>query len=248
MTSQRIPATGLRLSAPMDQVRAAKLEATQRLLGSTMGISEDQWQSPSLLPGWTRAHVATHLARGAEALTGIVLAIVEGRTVPPMYPSPEQRDTDIERGSERTGLELQIDLDTTAERLHESFDGLVGELTDVPVTLAPDITVRACQLPAVRLAEVLLHHVDLDAGFDLSQSPALAARCLLEWVAYRLRDRVGIPALHIVSESGFSDRIGGTGFATTVRGSDAALAGWLSGRADGSTLEGTDNLALPLLA
>ena len=64
-------------SAPMETVRKRKLEATQRLLGDTIGMDEDQWRAPSLLPGWTRAHVAVHLARGADALEhGLDLSVV----------------------------------------------------------------------------------------------------------------------------------------------------------------------------
>ena len=41
-----------------------------------------------------------------------------------MYASAEQREADIEAGSGRSGLELQIDLDTTAGRLGDAFEAL----------------------------------------------------------------------------------------------------------------------------
>ncbi len=246
MSSEPTRTSALQIGASVDEVRSAKLEATQRLLGSTMGISDDQWQSPSRLPGWTRAHVATHLARNADALTHLVEELVEGRQVP-LYPSMSERDQEIERGSERDGLALQIDLDTSAGRLHEAFNLLERVPTATPVTLAPDVMVDADQLPAARLAEVLLHHLDLDVGFSLEDVSPEAARWLLAWVCFRLRHRTSAPAMRIVSDSGLTDRIGGSGYATTVRGSDAALAGWLSGRTASDQLRGARNLALPLL-
>lgn len=236
----------MHIDAGMDEVRAVKLEATQRLLGSTMGISEEQWQSPSRLPGWTRAHVASHLARNADALTRLVKDLVEGRQAP-LYPSLSERDREIERGSERDGLALQIDLDTSAGRLHEAFDLLERVPVPTQVTLAPDVVVDAVQLPVARLAEVLLHHLDLDVGFSLADVSPDATRWLLAWVCFRLRHRGSTPAMRIESDSGLTDRIGGSGYATTVHGSDAALAGWLSGRTGSEELRGARNLALPLL-
>lgn len=245
MTSQTRTGS-LPISGEMAEVRAVKLEATQRLLGSTMGISDEQWQSPSRLPGWTRAHVATHLARNADALARLVRAVSRGEH-PPLYPSIADRDFEIERGSERDGLDLQIDLDTSAGRLHEAFDQLTALEGPTPVELAAGLVVDATQLPAVRLAEVLLHHVDLDVGFGIRDVPGRAARWLLEWVCFRLQHRPGTPAMRIVSASGLMERVGGSGFATTIHGSDADLAGWLSGRGDTEGLSGADSIALPLL-
>jgi len=43
-------------------------DATQRLLGTARVIAEPDLRQPSLLPGWTRAHVLAHLARSADAM------------------------------------------------------------------------------------------------------------------------------------------------------------------------------------
>lgn len=246
MSSDAPRADALVTTGDVADVRAVKLEATQRLLGSTMGISDEDWQSPSRLPGWTRAHVASHLSRNADAMARLVHALAEGRHVR-LYPSIAERDQKIERGSERTGLDLQIDLDTSAGRLHNAFDDLERLAGPTPVELAPGLVVDALQLPAVRLAEVLLHHVDLDVGFSLTEIPDRASRWLLEWVCFRVRHQPATPALQIRSASGLSRRIGGFGRATDVTGDDADLAAWLSGRGGSENLEGAGSLALPLL-
>ena len=98
-------------------VRRRKLEATQQLLGDTIMIEEDAWHEPSALPGWTRAHVATHLARSADAFSRLAESAHYGVGMP-LYLSDRDRFTDIERGAERRALDLQIDLDTSAGRLH----------------------------------------------------------------------------------------------------------------------------------
>ena len=238
---------GLCPSAPLHAIRAAKREATQRLLGATMGLSDDEWQAPSRLAGWTRAHIATHIARNAEAFEAVTKAVVAHQEVPHLYPSDELRDRDIERGAERTGLQLQIDLDTTAGSLNATFDALDDMEPGTAVWLTNDIRVDITDLPALRLAEIALHHVDLDLGMTVDDLPDVPARTLLEWVCFRLRDRPEVPAMRIVSDSGLTDRIGGVGFATTVHGPDGALAGWLSGRGGTERLTGADQLAVPML-
>mgnify|MGYP003622708592 CR=1 FL=1 len=58
--------TAQTFSAPLETLRKRVQEATQRLLGDTIGISDDDWNGPSGLPGWSRAHVAAHLAANAD--------------------------------------------------------------------------------------------------------------------------------------------------------------------------------------
>ena len=166
--------------APVAEVRKIKLEATQRLLGDTISLSERAWQEPGRLPGWTRAHVATHLARNADAFVRAIDSVLTGRRGL-MYDSDDDRELAIERGSERSGLELQIDLDTSAGNLSERLDLLDSVPGRLTVELSPGTFLRSDLLPLARLYEVIIHHVDLDCGFEVSQINPLTARWLLEW-------------------------------------------------------------------
>ena len=56
----------------LDKVRALVRHATQRLLGDTISVSDDDWRAASRLPDWTRGHVATHLARHADGMGRLV--------------------------------------------------------------------------------------------------------------------------------------------------------------------------------
>ena len=107
----------------LDRLRGLVTTATQRLLGDTIAVSDEDWNAPSRLPEWSRGHVATHLARQADALSRLTEWARTGERQE-MYASPEQRTAEIEEGAGRSGLELQIDLDTSAERLTEAFDAL----------------------------------------------------------------------------------------------------------------------------
>src|SRR4051812_336966 len=84
-------------------------EATAHLLRTIDGLTDDQARGDSLLPGWTRGHVLTHIARNAEALINLTVWARTGvRT--PMYASREVRAATIEAQSGRPADELQKDI------------------------------------------------------------------------------------------------------------------------------------------
>ncbi|MCW2810308.1 MAG: hypothetical protein JWP61_766 [Friedmanniella sp.] len=229
----------------LEDVRALTTAATQQLLGATITASDQAWAEPSRLPGWTRAHVATHVARQADALTRLCEWALTG-VRQEMYASPEQREDDIERGAGRAGLDLQIDLDTSAGRLGEHFARLdESQAWDAVVELRGGLVVPARLLPVARLLEVTLHHVDLDLGFTMAEVDDQSADWLIEWSAFRLRMRDEFPRLELRSDGGFVCTVGSSGEPRVVSGSSPELLGWLSGRTDGSALQGTGGLVLP---
>ena len=184
-------------------MRKIKLEATQRLLGDTISLSERAWQEPGRLPGWTRAHVATHLARNADAFVRAIDSVLTGRRGL-MYDSDDDRELAIERGSERSGLELQIDLDTSAGNLSERLDLLDSVPGRLTVEFSPGTFLRSDLLP-------------------------LAARWLLEWSVLSYQAPYGM-AVRLVSTSGFTAVLGASNSETVISGPDAVLLGWLTGR------------------
>ncbi|MGD8215057.1 maleylpyruvate isomerase family mycothiol-dependent enzyme [Aestuariimicrobium sp. Y1814] len=230
-------------------VRHRKMEATQHLLGDTIRLSDEEWQSPSLLPGWTRAHVATHLARNADGLTRSARGFIEGSPVP-MYASESERQSEIERGSERSGLELQIDLDTSAGELNRVLTDLMAlpdERLAEPVQLRPRFSVPARLLPMARLSEVVLHRIDLGVGYTIDDLEDDIAGWLLDWVLLRLSNRVDIPRLRLVSSSGRVATTGTFGDEVEVSGDDRHLLGWLTGRSGAESLTQADLAVLPLI-
>lgn len=76
--------------------RAADLitDADRALVRTVDRLDEAAYAEPSLLPGWTRAHVVAHLALNAEGLAGVLHGAHIGEPQP-MYASPEGRDSDI---------------------------------------------------------------------------------------------------------------------------------------------------------
>lgn len=228
-------------TVPVDDVIRWNSDATQRLLGFTIAMDEDEWREPTPLPGWSRAHVATHLARDADRLRGVIEAAAAGLPQPPA-PTRAERVADLETGADRDGLALQIDLDTSAGSLQAAIE----KLTDwtVPVTLHDlDLTVAA--VPLARLHEVCVHHLDLDHGTGADAIDPAAAAWLLRWVLDLLAD-ADLPSLRLEGDS-LAAEVGSGGEARRVSASDARLWAWLSGRLVASGVSGADGLQPPLL-
>ena len=219
-------------------------DATAHLLGDTIMVLDDDWRGPSQLPGWSRGHLATHLARQADGLVRLTEWARTGERQD-MYGSPEQRETEIERGALRSGLDLQVDLDTSAGRLEEAFEAVgAADAWDAVVEMRGGLLAPARVLPLARLLEVTLHHVDLQTGYTLADVDAPTADWLLEWCAFRLRERDEFPRLQLTSSTA-TVTLGSSGAARVVRGSSPDLLGWLTGRCDDRELQGGDGLRLP---
>ncbi len=226
-----------------DQLRTLLSAATTQLLGATITVPDAGWRAPSRLPGWSRGHLATHLARQADALRRLATTAVDGQ--PRAMYRAGQRDEEIEAGADRSGLELQIDLDTSAGLLEEAFEAVQeAGAWDAVVELRGGLRVPARLLPLARLFEVALHHVDLDVGRDMGDLDDATADWLLEWSGFRLRERDEFPRLDLASPT-TRMTVGSSGAPRAVSGSSPALLGWLTGRTDGADLEGVDGLRLP---
>lgn len=229
-------------SIPVEDVRRWKADATQRLLGYTIGIGDEDWHAASPLPGWSRAHVATHIARNADQLRERVEAVLAGRPQPPEATAAE-RMAALELGADRSGLELQIDLDTSAGALQQALDRV--EDWTAPVELHGEDWPLAA-VPLSRLHELSLHHLDLDCGFSPDAVEPGASAWLLRWVLDQLSG-TDLPALHVEGDSLVAE-LGRGRQRRTVSGSDARLWAWLSGRLSPASVAGAEGLQPALLS
>src|SRR5580700_8568204 len=88
-------------------------ESTAGLLASAGALTGDGVRGPSLLPGWTRGHVLSHLARNAEGGTRLLGWARTG--VPSFeYRSVAARAAAIEAGAGRPAAVLTGDVRATA--------------------------------------------------------------------------------------------------------------------------------------
>jgi maleylpyruvate isomerase len=149
-------------------------DATQRLLGAARVIAEPDLRQPSLLPGWTRAHVLGHLARGADAMRTLLIGARTGEDRP-AYASAEAREADIERSAAQQAKELVADVADSAMALRTIARQLPDQAWDYALRILGSAPFPAGQLLTRRLVEVELHHCDLAAGYSPADWPAAFA-------------------------------------------------------------------------
>lgn len=139
-------------------------EAHRRLLEDVGTLSDDACRVPSRLPGWTRAHVVTHLARNADSHV-FVLEGLKLRERRRQYASPEAREADIAAGGTRNADELRSDVHHACLELEAAWEALPVELWRDQVALTAGAR-PVEELVFRRLREVEVHHVDLDLGYS----------------------------------------------------------------------------------
>lgn len=205
------------------------MAAGQRLVRSVDGLSGDDWDQPSLLPGWTRAHVVAHLALNGEALRDVLVGVVEGDP-PPMYASQEHRDSDIEELAAAEHAEIR-------ERLLASTTSFVEAAQAVP----PDAwqgrfertpggrSLPLDAVPLMRLREVEIHHVDLRLGYSPDDWPQQFAEALVDGMVRRVESREGFRVTPLDSTRTWD--VGQPGDdPAVVTGPVAQVGWWLTGR------------------
>jgi len=214
--------------------------ATQRLLGDTIALTNEDWRADSLLAGWTRAHIASHLAFQAQALAKMAHQLRE--TQEPVAWKSMQPDAVLNLGAQRNALALQEDLDQSSADLMNAFD-LLDESHWKNQVQTSQGTLPSQSLLLDRLNEIIVHHVDLVLGFEFTDVQPAVTRALLQWNLFRAMPRFTQIRLRINSDEGFSVAVG-AGTKVTVRGSEAQLLAWLTGRKDSSGITGADDLDL----
>src|ERR1022692_2226189 len=150
-----------------DQIDAA----TQRLLGTARVIADPDLRAPSLLPGWTRAHVLAHLARGADAMRNLLIGARAGQDRP-AYASGQARAADIEHGAGLAAKELMADLADSAMAFRTVIRQLPDDAWQFPVRILDSAQFPVAQLLIRRLVEVELHHGDLGTWYGRADWPA----------------------------------------------------------------------------
>jgi len=172
---------------------AGSREATGRLFATIEQIDDALAARPSLLPGWSIAHVLTHLARNADSFVRVLAGAAEGLEVRQYPGGSAERNRDIEQGAKRPALEILDDVRDSTMRLDAAWidmppvvwqrQGLRGDGSPLPCRL----------LPMSRWREVEVHHVDLGLGYGVSDWPAEFVSADLPLALDRLPERIEDP-------------------------------------------------------
>jgi len=215
--------------------------ATSRLLATAAAPDGDP-TAPSLLPGWSRGHVLTHVARNADGLANLLTWAHTG-VVTPQYASREQRDADVHAGANRPWEALVADIRESAERFARAAEVLSPSAWARHLDTAPGQRWEVALIPWRRLREVEVHHVDLAAGYRPADWPESFAHRLLHEVAGGLE---GVSLTVRPASLGHVVPVGDGG-PPEVRGPAHELAAWLAGRSPGTGLAIEPPGALPTI-
>jgi len=228
------------------RLRARVAAATAVLHASAEQVSDQQAREPSLLPGWSRGHLLTHLARNADSLRNL-LAWAQTGVPTPQYSSPQERSEGIERGAGRAAVNLLADLDESAAALDAVAASLPAEAWTAHVGGTGQYGHAAWYTLWRRLTEVEIHHVDLGLGYSPADWPEAFAIYSLEQYACLLASARSPAAELRSSDAPVVVRIGPPGDqpATTVTGPVRALLAWLTGRSAGDGLSAEPAGPLP---
>jgi maleylpyruvate isomerase len=196
--------------------------------------------APSLLTGWTRAHVLAHVDQNAAALLNLITWAQTG--VPkPMYGSLSERNEGIEAGA-------RLPIEVLAEQVRTSAAALDGAVADLPPdrwsypvksALGRDLAVS--EVPWLRTREVWIHSVDLAMGVWFDSIPVDLARAMIDDVSMTIGAKLAPPDF----VSGFSVVLTDDPEAVitlgrepdhVVSGGTADVLAWLTGRGRSSAL------------
>jgi len=209
-------------------------EATGRLVRTVDGLDDTALAGPSALPGWSRAHVVAHLALNSEGLAGVLEARARRETAT-MYASDEDRNRDIEELAVADPSVLRERFLAGTTLFVDAVEALPDEYWTESFERTPGgRRIHYSAIPGMRLREVEIHHVDLDAGFTpAGWSDAFAAALISAMVKRELSEesfRV------LATDLALSWEVGADPGSTTVSGPVGDLACWLTGRPPAPTL------------
>ena len=203
-----------------------------RLVRTAQALTDDDLHEASALPGWTRAHVLTHVAQGADSRTRLLRAAQAGR-IGQQYPSEQARAEAIDAGARRPARVIRADLERAIQECLTAIREHPSQLWDAPAILLAEGSrpVRGV-LPGLR-RELEYHHVDLAAGYQPADWPDDFVATELSGVTALMDRRDDAPPVTLAGHGML--RIG-TSPPVDVTGPPAAMLAWLSGRSDGSGL------------
>ncbi|MGH3875666.1 MAG: maleylpyruvate isomerase family mycothiol-dependent enzyme [Actinophytocola sp.] len=217
--------------------------ATERLDQAVGELDDRRMHQPSLLPGWTRGHVITHLARNADAFVNLLTWARTG-VEHPMYQSNADRDADIEEGAHRLAQVVHEDLRAASDRFADAGERLTDSQWLASVAGRGSTVFPAANIPSMRLFELWVHLVDLDVDFGFADIPDEQVEAMLGSAVSRLVGRPDGPSVHLTvtlpdGEERVWDLVGGLeGEPHPVSGKAAPVLAWLTGRGDGQQLDG----------
>lgn len=202
-----------------------EVTATEReFVTAANSMDEAALREPSLLPGWTRAHVFAHVATLADAFARQAEAAARGAKSP-VYDSPDAREAAIEAGARWSLSEVREQLERAFTRIDQAWP-TSQEGWDSPVTYRNE-TVEAVAFGWWR--ETSIHLVDLDVGRGFDTWSVPLCRHLWSFLTQRLPGDEAF-VLWSTDQDVRAEVGGGSYGAVQIAGRLVDITAWLAGR------------------
>jgi maleylpyruvate isomerase len=218
------------------------IRSGERFTAAVETLSDAEVREASTLPGWSRGHVITHVARSIDAYLWL-LAVARNGVEPGPRMDAAALAHAVREGAERPADELAADVRGRLSQLAEDAALMPAERWDVLVAALAGwrhpawFTLHRCW------RELETHHADLNAGYGSADWPAAYVSWALDDTLAALGARdFPVCRVEAVDLGRFWD-LSATG--PTVTGSGHALLGWLSGRAPTTGLSADHPLPEP---
>src|ERR1700722_5012379 len=202
-----------------------------RFLATAQALTDGDLHQASALPGWTRAHVLTHLAQAADSRTGLLRAARAGR-VGQQYPSEQARAGAIDAGAGRPPAAIRAALNRAVQDCLTAIREHPRHLWDAPgIWLGPPGRRPVRGVVAGLRRELEYPTVDLAAGYQPANWPDDFAAAELPVVTAWMSRRGDAPPMTLAGPTALHID---TSPPVDITGPPAALLTRLACRRDGS--------------
>lgn len=227
------------MTRTLEETLAWAGDGAAHLRGHLARLADAAFAAPSALPGWSRAHVLSHIARNADAMINLLTWARTGVETP-AYTGRQQRDADIETGAARDPATIRADVVESSDRLADAVRAMPEQAWQAVVRNVAGHEIPATDIPWARAREMWIHTIDLDVGASFRELPMPMLHELLADAATTVAHAEGAPSLRLVGTDPVLELVVGDGEPVEVRGSTAALVGWVLGRDRGRDLRTAD--------
>ncbi|MCU1426532.1 MAG: maleylpyruvate isomerase [Actinomycetia bacterium] len=183
---------------------AACASAHRALLVEVDAFDDTDMRRPSLLPGWTIAHVCTHLARNADSHVHRFAAAGRGEMVDQYAGGLAGRAAEIEAGTARDAATIIADVRGTIAAFAAAADAVPDDAWECASRDARGAIRPAWELPLRRWQEVEVHRVDFGRGYSHREWTDAFLDRLIPLVREKLPERLApgtpIPSLVDINE------------------------------------------------
>jgi maleylpyruvate isomerase len=170
---------------------------TDMFLATVASLSDAEMAAASLCEGWSRADVIAHVASNGRALVNLIDGAVSGEERE-LYASHEVRSQEISALAALPREELLKELRESARNFAEQAQRLNAELAAQDVNVNGKV-IPATSIVALRIAEVVVHHHDLDTAWTIEEADPDSLLNAIEAVVRSLRAK-GAPGMTLVTE------------------------------------------------